>query len=345
MINFNDARIALLAAHRVGNKQRGEANFVSEELISMDGVLEDTLFRFFTKSLKKSYDVQKFVHHSNLNLNEVYKYVVEIFNDPMHIYPQSINILHHLFEQSDHPNIKTGELYVAFFRDLLYEDEMLTGIGIFKTEKKSRFLQIQDHEQSLSIHAHEGVLAEKMDKGCLILNTEKNDGFRVFTYDNNSYDTQYWNQKFLGIDYLANDHFHTVHYMDMCNSFSEAVVGQDLDQHKKVEFLSRSLDYFSQNEHFDADDFAHQTLPSTQMKDQFKEWRTDYGLDNIEQFEISKPGVQKSKSKFKALIKLDTEIEIKLKMKNPEEEESFIERGYDKEKGMWFYKLYFNEEY
>ena len=56
MLNFADARIALLAAHRVGNKSKKEANFISQELIQMNDVLEDVMFRFFVKPLKKSYD-------------------------------------------------------------------------------------------------------------------------------------------------------------------------------------------------------------------------------------------------------------------------------------------------
>lgn len=345
MLNFADARIALLAAHRVGNKSKKEENFISQSLIPLDGVLEDTMFRFFVKPLKKSYDKYQFTHHAELQHNELYQYCKNIFKDPANLLEESVHILNHLYEQSDHPNIKTGELYVAFFRDIQFEDEMLNGIGIFKTEKKSKFLRINQHADALEIQAHDGVLAEKMDKGCIIINSDEGDGYRVHTYDNNNYDTQYWLNRFLNVVQIADDHFHTKQYVDLCSAFSESVIAPLQDQSKKVDFLARSADYFNNHDFFDVEEFAAEMMPSTQARDQFNDWREDFGLENIEQFNISKPGFREAKKNFKGLIQLDTDIEIKISLKNPEEKENFIERGYDAEKGMSFYKVYFNEEF
>lgn len=345
MLDFSDARIALLATHRVGNKSKKEANFISTELIEMDGVLEDVMFRFFVKPLKKAYDKYKFTHHADLSHNELFQYCQAIFNDQSVLHEQSIHMLNHLYEQADHPNIKTGELYVAFFRDILYEDEMLNGIGIFKTEKRSKFLRINEQNQALKIEAHEGILAEKMDKGCIILNTEEGDGYRIFSYDNNNYDTLYWSQRFLNVVQIADDHFHTKQYVDLCSAFSESVIAPLQDQSKKIDFISRSAEYFSNHEIFDVDEFTTELMPSSQARDQFEDWRTDFGLEEVQQFNISKAGYREAKKAFKGLIQLDTEIEIKISLKNPEEKEQFIERGFDAEKGMNFYKVYFNEEY
>ena len=52
------------------------------------------------------------------------------------------------------------------------------------------------------------------------------------------------------------------------------------------------------------------------------------------------------RKKFKSIIKLDTKVEIKVNP-NPEEpnsNEKYMEKGYDKEKGMYFYKIFFNRE-
>ena len=345
MLNFADARIALLAAHRVGNKSKKEANFISQELIQLNEVLEDVMFRFFTKPLKKSYDKYQFTHHAELEHNELYQYCKNIFQDQSNLITESAKILNHLYEQSDHPNIKTGELYVAFFRDIQAEDEMLNGIGIFKTEKRSKFLRINEQDNSLGIEAYEGILAEKMDKGCIILNTDEQEGYKVYSYDNNNYDTQYWSSRFLNVVQIADDHFHTKQYVDLCSAFSESVIAPLQDQSKKVDFLSRSSEYFNNHDYFDVDEFSTELMPSQQARDQFNDWREDFGLEDIQQFSISKPGFREAKKAFKGLIQLDTEIEIKISLKNPEEKEKYIERGFDAEKGMSFYKVYFNEEF
>jgi len=54
--------------------------------------------------------------------------------------------------------------------------------------------------------------------------------------------------------------------------------------------------------------------------------------------------LKKEKSKIKSIIKLDTNIEIKLDVDAPDAASEYLERGYDEEKKMKYYKVYFNEE-
>jgi hypothetical protein len=49
------------------------------------------------------------------------------------------------------------------------------------------------------------------------------------------------------------------------------------------------------------------------------------------------------KRKFKNHIKLDNNIEIKLHNAS-EQAQTQIERGFDENKGMYYYKIFFNEE-
>ncbi len=84
---------------------------------------------------------------------------------------------------------------------------------------------------------------------------------------------------------------------------------------------------------------------SNNIKEHKQNYDLNQGLDTTERFNISTPAVKTMKRKFKNLIKLDTEFEIKVK--NPSAETGnmqYIERGFDEEKGMSFYKVYFNVE-
>jgi hypothetical protein len=54
--------------------------------------------------------------------------------------------------------------------------------------------------------------------------------------------------------------------------------------------------------------------------------------------------VNKEKKKIKTDIKLDTNIEIKLDIDAPEAASEFLERGYDDDKKMHYYKVFFNVE-
>ena len=62
------------------------------------------------------------------------------------------------------------------------------------------------------------------------------------------------------------------------------------------------------------------------------------------QFDVSDIVLKKQKSKLKTEIKLDTHIQIKLDIDAPDAAEEYIEKGFDEEKNMKFYKVYYNEE-
>jgi len=64
----------------------------------------------------------------------------------------------------------------------------------------------------------------------------------------------------------------------------------------------------------------------------------------LNDFAISDVVVKKQKTKMKTEIKLDTNIQIKLDIDAPETYTENIEQGYDEDKKMKFYKVYYNEE-
>jgi len=49
MYLFNNAQLHSMALHRVGNKNRGESNFESEELLEFGAALKETLQQYFFK--------------------------------------------------------------------------------------------------------------------------------------------------------------------------------------------------------------------------------------------------------------------------------------------------------
>jgi len=345
MINYSNLQIQKLAIHRVGNKQRNEKNFISEDLCPVNQEMELALKQFFLKPIKKSDDKYRFQHSSNLDYNECYNYAKQIFSDQSLFYERSTNIVQHLYNQSNHPNIKSGEVYITYFSDILIEDEVVDAIGIFKSERKSNFIKVSNEGNNLMIDQMEGIHIDRLDKGCLILNTESSDGYRVLSVDNNNYDALYWTHHFLNIDFVADENFHTKLYLEMCNEFSADVVAENTDRREQVQFLADSMDYFSKNEKFNFENFTEQVMGENEAYVQeFKEYQADFGLETIDNFEISDTALKVAKKKVKNLIKLDTNIQIKLDFKDPEVSKHFIEKGYDEARGMHYYKVYFNEE-
>mgnify|MGYP002539078795 CR=1 FL=1 len=70
-------------------------------------------------------------------------YSSTIFQSPNSFVEQSKSIAKHLFEVSTHPNIKRGELYIAFIKDCIIDGYETNAIGIFKSETKDFYLNIK----------------------------------------------------------------------------------------------------------------------------------------------------------------------------------------------------------
>jgi hypothetical protein len=80
---------------------------------------------------------------------------------------------------------------------------------------------------------------------------------------------------------------------------------------------------------------------------EFKQHKKNYDLTQEkvvqETFDISNGAVKSMKRKMRSNIKLDTGVDIQVKP-GLEDAARHIERGFDDEKGMHFYKVYFNNE-
>ena len=60
--------------------------------------------------------------------------------------------------------------------------------------------------------------------------------------------------------------------------------------------------------------------------------------------DIANKAVSETRKKIKNVIQLDTNIQIKMDFINPESAERFVEKGWDEERQMYYYLVYFNRE-
>ena len=108
------------------------------------------------------------------------------------ILPSLLKITTHLFEQSNHPHIKNGEVYVTYLTGLSIDNNVVDAIGIFKSELTADFLQFEEKGTQLDMILQQGINLSKLDKGCLIFNYKKDEGYKILTVDSNRYDARYW---------------------------------------------------------------------------------------------------------------------------------------------------------
>ena len=71
----------------------------------------------------------------------------------------------------------------------------------------------------------------------------------------------------------------------------------------------------------------------------------NFVIEDLTTFPIANTAVTAARKKIKNTINLDTNIQIKMDFINPESAEKFVEKGWDEEKQMYYYLVYFNKEH
>lgn len=349
MIKRTRAAISKFIIHKVGNKFNSATNVFSEDVITFDEESYELMKPFLLKSFGNVAESFRFNHHANIELNELNNYTSEIFTDNSTFVDISKHIVNHLYEQSNSAQIKTGDVIIALFEDIEYKDVVTQAIGIFKIENKINFFQTFMEKDSLDVFVQQGISTKRLDKGCLIINSSDAEGRVVLSVDNNNYDAQYWVKNFLNVKYADDNNQHTQNYIEMCKDFSDEIIKEDFGIQEKSKFLAKTVDFFKENEDVNIEDFKEEVFEENEdFKPLFDEYKKQFEEINDvlvrNQFAISDIVLKKQKQKMKTEIKLDTNIQIKLDIDAPDASSEYLEKGYDEEKKMKFYKVFFNEE-
>ncbi|KAB7531302.1 nucleoid-associated protein [Flagellimonas olearia] len=349
MLNLYSAQIESISLHRVGNKSKNESAFLSAEPFSLNDEMAGLLKEYFFKPFReKEENYFRFFNDVDLEFNEVYKSVAELFLDHGTAHQASKKITTHLFEQSNHPHIKSGEVYVVHFSDMVIDNKKTDAVGIFKSELKHDFLQFQEKEQNLEILIRQGININKLDKGCIIFNMEKEEGFKVLSVDSNRYDAKYWLENFLGLVPLTDENFYTKNYLKFCQNFAKDVVLPAEDKQQEVLFMNRAVNHFAKNDAFEETSFLNEVMENPELIPEFKHYKVEkgpkYSIEDVSNFDIANKAVSDARKKIKNVINLDTNIQIKMDFINPESAQKFVEKGWDEERQMYYYLVYFNKE-
>jgi hypothetical protein len=348
MIKKTRAEITKCILHKVGNKYNSGQNSFSEDLIRFDEESYNLMVPFLLKPFVNLSQSFRFSHHADIRLNEMNNYPTNVFKDESTFIENSKNIVNHLYEQSNSAQIKKGDVIIAYIEGIEYQDVLTEAIGVFKVENKIDFFQTYLEENSFDVAVQQGISTKKIDKGCLILNTTDAEGTVVLSVDNNQYDAQYWIKNFLSVKYADDRNQHTQSYLELCKEFSEEVIKPEFGKQEQSQFLANTVDYFKENESVDYHAFKEELFEEDKQKEMFDDYKKHFETLNEvlvrNNFEVSDVVLKKEKSKIKSIIKLDTNIEIKLDVDAPDAASEYLERGYDEEKKMKYYKVFFNEE-
>lgn len=350
MFYHQDSTFEALSIHHVGNKSQEEFYALSESPVDLksDEILPALLMQYFMTPFAKTKEVYRLNHpNGDLLLNEVYHFASKFFNDEISFHAMSEHLAKHLYEVSTHPKIKSGELYVASLKDVQMEGEIHDAIGIFKTENRESYLKVDPQNGGFEISYDEkGINTNKLDKGVIIINDEHDQGYKVLVADAAKVtDAVFWKDDFLNVIARNDEYQQTTNLLKVYKNFVTDKLDEtfELEKADKIDLLNRSMNYFKEKETFDQEEFEEEIISTPLAIESFKSFKKqfedDYEVSLPNSFEINDNAVKKQESSYKNVIKLDKNFVITVNGKR-----QYIEKGYDEDKGMNFYKLYFENE-
>ena len=150
------------------------------------------------------------------------------------------------------------------------------------------------------------------------------------------------------MEVFADDNFFTKNYLKFCQDFAKNVVLPAEDKKEEVLFMNRAVNHFAKNDKFEETGFINEVIENPALIPEFKNYKEEraprYKIEDLTTFPIANTAVTAARKKIKNVINLDTNIQIKLDFINPESAERFVEKGWDEEKQMYYYLVYFNKE-
>ncbi len=340
MIISSNAFLKNLAVHRINDS----GLTLSNQAIELDDEFtKEILLKYFFKSFKDDPKFE-FYHHTSLDLNDVYSCVSNIFDDPSSLHEQSASLANLLYENSAHPNIKSGDFFTAYIEDVVLDDEIMEVVGLFKAENMDTYLKVLPNQQVFDVNTDKGININKLDKGALIFNTGKENGYIVLLVDNTNKngEAQYWKDDFLNVKHTENEFYKTQELINMCQDF----VLENVPEENKVEriaLVNESMDFIKSSDTFDKYEFEQTVLKEPELIDAFNNYQEtahpEINLDSEESFGLSQTAIKQAKKSISSVIKLDKNFHVYVHG-NKEN----IERGFDDGANKKYYKLYYEEE-
>jgi len=347
MINRAEAVLEAVSIHKIGVKAADEDIKLSSSPIAIqDSELEDLLLKYMIDGYKEP-EYYKFTFSTgDVALNPLYNFVGNVFDNEAYLHEQSVNIARHLYESSNHPNIKAGDLMVAFVKDVLIDDELVNAIAIIKSENKDAFLKLDLEGGSYQINFDDGINTDKLDKACLIFDTEREEGYKVCIIDrsNKNNDAIYWKEDFLNLAAREDNYYATTQYIQATKSFIKERLPfeEDADKRDEAEILHRSKTYLKSAETFDKEEYTKTVFGEEERQASFTNFCDDFMQEKNVQlkdnFEVSESAVRKQTKYFRSVIKLDKNFHI-----YAHGDKSLMEKGTDSD-GKKYYKLFYETE-
>lgn len=338
------SRLNNLVVHYVGNKLKDDELRLSSNESGIDEPTLNVVWQYVFSAFKAP-DFYRFTHPADLEMNNVYNIVRDVFQSPSSFLGKSAQLAKLLHDASQHPQVKSGELLVMYFEKLKFGNIEAPALGLFKSEQKQPFLFTEEQDSVIDLYSYKGISPTKVDKAALIFDQDEADGYQLLCVDNlnKGEETKFWFDDFLKVKMRSTQYSQTASIISMTKSFIDQDLQdeQPLERDKAIDFLNRSKAYFKDEEAFDHEDYGTRIFEDESVANRFREYVASRDVEELgldKGFEISPEAVKKKQSVFKSVLKLDKNFHVYIHGNR-----NLIEKGVD-DAGRKYYKLFYEEE-
>jgi hypothetical protein len=344
MLSYQGAILEKLIIHFVGNPSNEEALQLAAQPID----IRDEHHELLTRFLMHAFKTEGF-YHFNPSGNTVYDACKSIFENPDSLAEASTQIAQHLYDVSTHPKILPGDLFVARLSQVNLHNELHDAIVILKAETEDDFMQVEWEGATSDAVLSKGYRLDRVDKACLVFSCDSLEGYKVLVVDKtngNSAEAQYWTDAFLELEAAEDSYHFTQQYMNLTKQFVREQLPEEFQviPSEQIAMLNRGSKFFKENERFQMNDFAEQVMQAPEVAESFRKYaesnietQDDHSI--TEAFDINQQAVKKHLGMFRSVLKLDKNFHIYIHGNR-----NMIERGFDDEKNLNYYKVYFSNE-
>ena len=161
----------------------------------------------------------------------------------------------------------------------------------------------------------------------------------------NNKEAAYWIDDFLKLS-IRNDSYNQINTtLSIYKKFITTQVDEEFSVSKtdKIDLLNHSIKYFKEKEQFNMEEFSNDVIGYEEGIASFKKYKQSFEQEFYtaitNNFAINNAAVKKQAHAYKSILKLDKNFHIYIYGNK-----DFIEKGFDEEKNMNFYKVYFRDE-
>ena len=341
MIEITEVFLKKVIMHRVSYVE--SQSHANDEVCDLsDEALVDTFKSMFLKPFTNNVSSQEFHHSIDLSYNVLFGLSKQIRENGNFI-ALSKQIFEHLMSVSDNANIKDGDLFIARVEDIKLNENFYEGLAICTFEEKQDFVETSLTSSDLNYSLRRGLGTKKPEKAVLILFTEE--PYTLLVIDNGNAETEYWQNRFIGNRQKADFVNNTTDLLLMAKNFITEQIPQEFDINKadQIDLLNKSFAYFKEKESFDIEEFSQQVIANEEGIAAFKTYKKNFdeALDTPipDSFDISEKAVKKQARAYKSVLKLDKNFHIYI-----HGDKELIENGFDDDKRMNYYKVYYHQE-